>query len=380
MAGYALNIMKFPDIGSLDEIADDALTHRSSPVTMVYALGVMLCTAAVWYVARTQAEKQNQSQQDKCVETPALFGLGTWADVVLFCAYVVMSCSHSFFQHNAGITGSLSLVIVVVICILKFTISIMLFAFQKVSNVEPGAPVVWGYWVFLTCVPGCLYAAYDAMSFWSLSYISPLTYAVCIHLRIAITGVFYQVVFSRTLSMSQWFSFGLLVSAGLVQSLQQIDGDVMSMYKSSSSIGLLLILGQLCISAIASVLSEKVLKMKNISAPTELVIASQNVWSIAFLLFYLVVKEPGTYSWIVWQSIFKDKWVIFSILSMATFGIITCYFLRNLSSILREVVAGVAVLLTFMAQLGMGYEFSGLALLGALLSVAALSVYNLDPL
>lgn len=385
MEAHALRVSKVSDSSRVLDadaaimIIPSSLVETNVPISDaarvgIYALGGIFIVAAIRYISQARKDEGNVEHDAK----QGIFGICTWSNMLLFCVWNAMSCSHLFFQSNAGITGPSALLAVAVICFMKFTISIMLFVFRRTSSAESVEKehVVLGQWVFMTFIPGALYASYDVISFWSLASVSPLTYQICIHGRIALAAVFYQVAFARMLSVSQWFAIVLFICAGLVQATEQFSRESLN----ESFHGLLLIMGQICISVMANVTSEKILKMKNITAPTELVIASQNLWSMILLFLAIVLTDRDLLTENTWQIFWQDKWTLYSTLNLAVFGVVTCYFLRNFSNILRELSASIVIVLTFAVQLVVYFQFSGFGLLSTLLAVAALSVYNVDPL
>jgi len=384
MEVQSLRLIPAPDsFGNLGEegaIEFTALSMKEVKVPVsnaakggTYALSGILILGSICHILCVRKSKNTNDHG----ATQAIFGLCTWTNTILFCAYVLMSCSHLFFQSNAGIKDSSALLVVAMICFIKFAISIGLFVCKNPPAAQSAEKeqVLFGQWVFLTFIPGALFASYDVMSFWSLANVSPLTYQICIHGRIALVAIFYQFAFARMLSASQWFAILLFIWAGLIQVVEHMGGQAVN----ESLLGLLLIMGQLCISAIANVMSEKILKMRSITAPTELVIASQNLWSMILLLLAVFCTDRDLLGVNVWLII-QDKWTVCSMLNLAVFGVVTCYFLRNLSNILRELSASIVVIMTFAVQLVVGFEFSGFGLVSSLVSIAALSVYNVDPL
>merc|ERR1712072_1544303 len=59
---------------------------------------------------------------------------------------------------------------------------------------------------FLPLIPGGLFAAYDTLSFLSLSNLDPATYQILVQLRIVWVGILWQLAFHRNLSATQWFA------------------------------------------------------------------------------------------------------------------------------------------------------------------------------
>lgn len=72
-------------------------------------------------------------------------------------------------------------------------------------------------------VPAILYCVYNNLTYVNLSFYDPTTYYILLQLRIAVTGVIYQIVFQRTLSRSQWLSLLLLTLGCIVKQLGSIN-------------------------------------------------------------------------------------------------------------------------------------------------------------
>ena len=72
-------------------------------------------------------------------------------------------------------------------------------------------------------VPAILYCIYNNLTYVNLSFYDPTTYYILLQLRIAVTGVVYQIIFQRYLSRTQWLSLLLLTVGCIIKQLGNFD-------------------------------------------------------------------------------------------------------------------------------------------------------------
>ena len=74
----------------------------------------------------------------------------------------------------------------------------------------------------LYTVPAGLYAAYNALTFYSLQAFDPTTYFILLQLRVILTAIIHQFMFNRSLSLPQYGSLLLLIAGCIVQRWKDI--------------------------------------------------------------------------------------------------------------------------------------------------------------
>ena len=87
-------------------------------------------------------------------------------------------------------------------------------------------------------IPAALYAMYNNLTFINLKLFDPPTYFVLLQLRIAMTGVVFQLLFKQSLTRTQWLSILLLMFGCIIK---QANLDAMSLSVTLSPAILLII-------------------------------------------------------------------------------------------------------------------------------------------
>jgi len=234
----------------------------------------------------------------------------------------------------------------------------------------------------LCLVPGTCLALYDTFSFISLAGLDPVSYQIIMHARMVFIGLTWQVAFRKTLTPIQWSALLLVLIASLTKAVDQL-----------SEIGVPAVgplrtaLLQCVFAVVANVTSE--LLLKELNMPTDLINTAQYFQGLIVLLCGLCISHGspqalGTqvFGAEAWQRLYGDPWMASSIACLIVFGIVTAYFLRELSNVLKEIAGSGVIVVTAMVDWGvlglstctpLGAEAVGLA-------VVALGIYNAKPL
>lgn len=162
-------------------------------------------------------------------------------------------------------------------------------------------------------VPAILYAVNNNLVVLMQAYMDPSSYQVLSNLKIASTALLYSLCLGKRLRLSQWLALGLLMGAGVCQSYSSLDlGDSEranaeeGLQLHITAWGLFLILVYCCISGLAAVYTERVLKSQ------KLPLSLQNLYLYMFgvtingLSSFYVASEKSFlegYSWVVWVII-----------------------------------------------------------------------------
>lgn len=121
-------------------------------------------------------------------------------------------------------------------------------------------------------IPAVLYALNNNLVVHMQAYMDPSSYQVLSNLKIASTAVLYSFCLSKRLKLRQWFALGLLMTAGVCHSYSSLDweesgGNSDANDQSRLRItawGLFLILVYCCVSGLAAVYTEMVLKRQKL--------------------------------------------------------------------------------------------------------------------
>lgn len=188
----------------------------------------------------------------------------------------------------------------------------------------------------LYLVPAFLYSLYNNIAFLSLSAFDPTTYYLLLQLRVALTGIIYQVIFKKKLSSTQWLSL-LLLTIGCM--IKETDfNNITNLFGGLAGKGssFILLVFQMSCSCLAGVYNEYLLKKESPTAN----IFIQNVFmylnSIICNLVMVVLHEPlsQTFSSESLSAVLVPS-VVILMLNNAGGGITTSFFLRNLNSIMK---------------------------------------------
>ncbi|KAH3711932.1 hypothetical protein DPMN_071608 [Dreissena polymorpha] len=207
-------------------------------------------------------------------------------------------------------------------------------------------------------VPAGLYCLYNNLQFENLANYDPTTYYLLLQLRVVVTGVVFQIVFSKQLSRIQWVSlifltFGCvvkeygrtMVSTATTNTSAKPAEELVT--KSFFDFHLFLIMVQVFCSCFAGVYNEYLLKGRG----ADIHIMMQNVFmyvdsivcNVIILGFQGHLSDAFTSSSL--SSIFQVN-VICIIVNNAAIGIVVSLFLRSLNSILKTFASALELMFT----------------------------------
>ncbi|XP_076249868.1 UDP-galactose transporter senju isoform X2 [Calliopsis andreniformis] len=203
----------------------------------------------------------------------------------------------------------------------------------------------------LYTIPSFLYCLYNNLAFINLAAFDPTTYYVLLQFRVVITGIIFQVVFNKKLSLKQWFSLVLLTIGCMIKHIS-LDLNVNTIgAKISLNSNIVFIFVQTICSCLAGVYNEYLLKEQG----ANINIFVQNVFMyidsiFCNLLVFLVlfISQSNMYDMFsnVDSSILLQPKVIIIMLNNTAIGIITSFFLKNLNSILKTFASALELVFT----------------------------------
>jgi len=203
-----------------------------------------------------------------------------------------------------------------------------------------------------------------------------------LNVRIVIVGILWQVVFRRKLSTTQWLALVLFIAAGFTKGLDA--SQFVESFEFGSSVFWLGI--QILLGAGANVISEVLLKDSTLSVDLINVYtySSGFVWLLVVLMYqhgcaalYSELLSPS--AWIRLQA---DPWMMASICCLTVFGIVTAYFLKELSNILKELSGGAVLFIsTVLTWIFVGTSaITGLGLMALVMAALSIAIYSAEPL
>jgi len=217
-------------------------------------------------------------------------------------------------------------------------------------------------------IPSFLYCLYNNLTFVNLTSYDPTTYFLLLQFRVVVTGVIFQILFSKRLTRMQWLSLILLTvgciikQVGHVKTSAMVDDSTKSDNDSFANapmnffnFSLVLILVQVFASCFAGVYNEYLLKENKNTAH----IMMQNVFMyvdsiICNIILILIsgiftsneafklsnVLAPESLS-----ALLSPK-VILIMVNNAAIGIVTSLFLKSLNSILKAFASALELMFT----------------------------------
>ncbi|XP_066257393.1 UDP-galactose transporter senju [Euwallacea similis] len=207
--------------------------------------------------------------------------------------------------------------------------------------------------LLLYFVPAFLYCLYNNLAFINLSSFDPTTYYLLMQLRVVVTGVLFQVIFSKFLSRKQWISLVILTAGCMLKQIPMSHaGSASAAYsiKSQSldvSTSAILLFIQIFCSCFAGVYNEYLLKNQgsdvNIFVQNVFMYLDSIICNIILLMLNGTLFNAFQYDNLVKVMHYK---VLLVMLNNATVGIVTSVFLKTLNSILKTFASALELVLT----------------------------------
>mmetsp|Transcript_21764 Transcript_21764/g.61784 ORF Transcript_21764/g.61784 Transcript_21764/m.61784 type:complete len:513 (+) Transcript_21764:51-1589(+) len=317
-----------------------------------------------------------------------ILGIENGFQIAIFFTYVAFSCTHMFLQRRAGTTGYSVVSATIVVYSLKCLAALLMYLCRGGRDfsalLEPAGGARFGRvpTCVLTLIPGGCLGGYDALSFLSLAALDPVTYQITMHLRLVFIALLWQFTFHRQLSSTQWFALLLFTMASTTKGLEQMREIGWAVHA-----GLRIVLLQILMAAGGNVMAECLLK--EVPVPTDLLNTCLYFQGLVVLLVVVCVTQGGpaaVHSTLLapraWKELISDPWMTSSILCMTMFGIVTAYFLRELSSLLKELSACFVIVASAVVEwclLGSS-PCTMLGMQAVVLAILAVGVYNAEPL
>lgn len=276
----------------------------------------------------------------------------TTASFVFFNLYILFCVLHGLIisaSQDKNKNYEYNYIVVVLLTdLLKLVISFVLFwknnSFSTfVGQVTHNRKLLWLY-----MAPALLYCIYNNLSFVSLSEFDPTTYSLLLQVRVVVTGVLFQILFKKRLSLIQWVSLLTLMVGCMIKEMNLSStwtqdhpmkpaGSNQTAHVSLSfGFNICFILIQVLCSCTAGVYNEFLLK-KNAANVNTLV---QNVFmyfdSILVNSMILLSKYDlyAVFNEEALEALLHFK-VLLVMLNNAALGVTTSFFLKNLNSILK---------------------------------------------
>lgn len=194
-------------------------------------------------------------------------------------------------------------------------------------------------------VPAVLYAFNNNLVVLMQAYMDPSSYQVLSNLKIASTALLYSFCLGKRLQPVQWLALGLLMGAGLCQSFSSLDlgeseraeaGEGLRLHITSW--GLFLVLVYCCVSGLAAVYTERVLKGQKMP------LSLQNLY---LYVFGVVINGLSSFSSVASEKSFLEgySWAVWAIIAgQAANGLLMSVVLKHGTGITRLFVISCSML------------------------------------
>lgn len=201
--------------------------------------------------------------------------------------------------------------------------------------------------LLLYMVPSSLYCLYNNLTFLNLSKFDPTTYFLLLQFRVVITGLIFQVVFKKKLSVKQWISLVILTIGCMVKHLNlSFDNSIVDT-SFKFNIDVILIFVQTICSCLAGVYNEYLLKGEG--ANVDMFLQNMFMYFDSILCNVAFLFLQGDFAHVfdnAVSSIFFEPKVILVMFNNASIGIVTSFFLKNLNSIVKSFASALELVFT----------------------------------
>ncbi|KAJ9442789.1 CMP-sialic acid transporter 2 [Diplonema papillatum] len=193
-------------------------------------------------------------------------------------------------------------------------------------------------------LPAMSYVVYDNLTFINLSLTDPVTYVICMQMRLAATGLIWSAAFGKSLNSNQWIAIALLTAACVLQKA----GDFTKAHPGYLSLALIGF--QILCGVFSSVFNEFLLKEKG-SAGVNL----QNIFMYVHMLLcniaWLAICPPGQFCKSSLEEAMTAErlselfhpWILPIGLMFASVGIVTSLFIKYLDSVRKTIASAIEI-------------------------------------
>ena len=281
----------------------------------------------------------------------ALLGLDTTLKKGIFCMYVLLWVSSHLLVYASKLAGAPDYNVTSVVLLteaIKLMMAVALYlwndgdATQLRFAVGSSRPLLIKY-----SVPALLYCIYNNLVYVNLSSFDPGTYNVLMQVRIVMTGLLYQWLFSKRLNRNQWIAIVLITLGCMCKESAKLTS---APTLHANVRAWLTLLTQLLASVFAGVYTELLLKGPagpgvTTNLQNAYMYAHSVLWNSAFLLVQGRLGEAISAHNL---AVVFSPTLLTIMAIMSTVGLVTGFFLKHLDSVLKSVASATEVVLTMM--------------------------------
>lgn len=246
--------------------------------------------------------------------------------------------------------------------------------------------------------PALLYAVYNNLMYVNLTSFDPGTYNVLMQLRIVLTGLLYQALFSKRLNRNQWLAIVAIVFGAALKESSKLGGvggvvggvvgGGSGRLGSSLSSWLLLLVQMLC-SVLAGLYNEMLLKGGGGAGPTRPSYTVSTHLQNAYMYFNSILVNVLMLQWsgglrealrAEHLAVILSPPILAIVTIMSSVGLVTGFFLKHLDSVLKAIASALEVFLTCAASWVLfGAPMDPQTLIAAALVAVGVALYARPP-
>ncbi|KAJ0962971.1 hypothetical protein J5N97_028093 [Dioscorea zingiberensis] len=206
-------------------------------------------------------------------------------------------------------------------------------------------------------IPSIIYLIHNNVQFATLTFVDPSTYQIMGNLKIVTTGILFRLFLKRKLSNLQWMAIVLLAVGTTTSQVKGCGEATCDSIFSSPIQGYMLGLLSACLSALAGVYTEYLMKKNNDS------LYWQNVQLYTFGAIFNMLRlvwddfRLGFYKGPWWQRLFNGytltTWLV--VLNLGSSGLLVSWLMKYADNIVKVYSTSMAMLLTMILSI---YLFS----------------------
>ncbi|XP_057849251.1 CMP-sialic acid transporter 1 isoform X1 [Cryptomeria japonica] len=261
--------------------------------------------------------------------------------------------------------------------IFKLAVSCVLLWREYQSSSPPRVTTAWKS-MRLFPIPSIIYLIHNNVQFATLTFVDTSTYQIMGNLKIVTTGILFRTFLKRKLSNLQWMAIVLLAIGTTTSQIKSCGETNCNSLFSAPLQGYLLGILSACLSALAGVYTEYLMKKNNDS------LYWQNVQLYAFGVLFNMLRlimddvtagfERGPW----WQHLFNNydyvTWLV--VLNLGSTGLLVSWLMKYADNIVKVYATSMAMLLTMVLSVYL-FDFKPTLqlFLGVLICIMSLQMY-----
>lgn len=236
--------------------------------------------------------------------------------------------------------------------VFKLIVSAFLLWREIKTSTPPRMTTDWKT-VRLYPIPSIIYLIHNNVQFATLTYVDTSTYQILGNLKIVTTGILFRLFLKRRLSNLQWMAIVLLAVGTTTSQVKGCGGASCDSVFSSPIQGYMLGILSACLSALAGVYTEFLMKKNNDSLYWQNVqlYTFGSIFNMAHLLFddFNGGFEKGPW----WQRLFNGysiiTWMV--VLNLGSTGLLVSWLMKYADNIVKVYSTSMAMLLTMVLSI-----------------------------